>query len=63
MKIYTKEDVKDDEEKEQTPKIFKAYLGKGNNYKVVKNTLKYRNWWSVVSKFNKKDTNFIWTQW
>jgi O-phosphoseryl-tRNA(Cys) synthetase len=57
--------VENEENKEILPtqKVFKAYIGKGNNWTVVKNTLKYRNWWTVISKFNKNDTNFVWTQW
>jgi len=54
------------EEEMKTPqlqKIFKAYIGKGNNWIVVKNTLKYRNWWTISKKFIKQDTNFVWTQW
>lgn len=51
-----------EEEKPSASRVFKAYIGKGNNWQVVKNTLKYRNWWTLVGKC-KKDTNFVWTQW
>lgn len=44
-------------------KNYKAFIGKGNNWNVVKLVLKNRSWWSIVEKFKKDDTNFVWTQW
>ena len=51
------------DEKSTVPKMYKAYIGKGNNSIIVKNILKYRNWWSLLNKYDKEDTNFVWTQW
>jgi hypothetical protein len=39
---------------------YKFYLGKGNNYLLVKSLLKRRFWWSVEE--DPKKANFVWTQ-
>lgn len=39
---------------------YKFYLGKGNNYLLVKSLLKRRFWWTVEE--DPKKANFAWTQ-
>lgn len=39
------------------------YVGKGNNYILVRSVIKQRWWWSMNSKENFFNANFIWTQW
>lgn len=39
---------------------YKFYLGKGNNYLLVKSLLKRRFWWTVQE--DQKKANFVWTQ-
>ena len=42
---------------------YKYYIGKGNNYQVVKLALKTRFWWHVGDYEEWTDYNFMWTQW
>ena len=44
-------------------KLYKAYIGIGNNNEIVKNTLKKRSWWRIVNKASIDECSFIWTQW
>ena len=39
---------------------YKFYLGRGNNYLLVKSLLKRRFWWKVEDNY--KHANFVWTQ-
>ena len=39
---------------------YKFYLGKGNNYLLVKSLLKRRFWWTIEE--DPKKANFVWTQ-
>jgi hypothetical protein len=39
---------------------YKYYLGKGNNYLLVKSLLKRRFWWTAEE--DPKKANFVWTQ-
>ena len=39
---------------------YKFYLGKGNNYLLVKSLLKRRFWWNAEEDLKK--SNFAWTQ-
>jgi hypothetical protein len=39
---------------------YRFYLGKGNNYLLVKSLLKRRYWW--VAEEDPKKANFVWTQ-
>lgn len=39
---------------------YRFYLGKGNNYLLVKSLLKRRYWWIVEE--DPKKANFVWTQ-
>lgn len=46
---------------------YKAYIGPGNNYYLVKGVLKRRFWWTIVEKSdgvsaNLEEFNFVWTQ-
>ncbi|CAI2359568.1 unnamed protein product [Moneuplotes crassus] len=47
----------------QKKTIYKAYICRGNNGKVVKNMLKRRWWWSFTSKPDPRECDFIFTQW
>jgi len=40
--------------------IYRAYVGKGNNSILIKNTLKARFWWNISE--NDSDANFNWQQ-
>lgn len=42
---------------------FKAYICRGNNGSIVKTVLKKRWWWTLVTKCDPEDCDFIWTQW
>lgn len=44
-----------------TEQTYKAYICKGNNGILVKNILKSRPWWSLVSAEDLSSCNFIWT--
>lgn len=39
---------------------YKAYVGKGNNSILVKNSLKSRFWWNIIDSQN--EINLYWTQ-
>jgi len=39
---------------------YKFYMGKGNNYLLVKSLLKRRFWWGEEE--DPKKSNFVWTQ-
>ena len=39
---------------------YKFYLGKGNNYLLIKSLLKRRFWWTTED--DPKKANFVWTQ-
>lgn len=39
---------------------YKAYIGKGNNSILIKNSLKNRFWWNIVDE--SLDVNLYWTQ-
>lgn len=39
---------------------YKAFVGKGNNSILVKNSLKSRFWWNIVD--SESDVNLYWTQ-
>ena len=39
------------------------YVGKGNNYILVRSVIKQRWWWSVNEKEDFFNSNLVWTQW
>jgi len=39
------------------------YVGKGNNYILVRSVIKQRWWWSMNSSEDFFNVNFLWTQW
>jgi hypothetical protein len=45
---------------------YKAYIGPGNNYHLIKSILKRRIWWTIVDKPDSahewRALNFSWTQ-
>lgn len=41
---------------------YKAWVGKGNNSILIKNTLKSRFWWNIVDSADCPDVNLVWTQ-
>jgi hypothetical protein len=55
--------LKEEEDKKQTSKDYKAHIGDGNNSAIVKNVLKMRQWWSLQNKPSPNTCDFIWTQW
>lgn len=43
--------------------LYKAFVGKGNNSILIKNAIKNRFWWNIVSeKTNNQEVNFVWSQ-
>lgn len=41
----------------------KFYVGKGNNYPMVKNVIKQRYWWTLAQEEDFEEVNFMWTSW
>ncbi len=39
---------------------YRAFVGKGNNSILIKNTLKSRSWWNISD--NEADSNLYWSQ-
>lgn len=39
------------------------YVGRGNNYILVRSVIKQRWWWSMNESENFFNINFLWTQW
>lgn len=39
------------------------YIGRGNNYMLVRSVIKQRWWWSMNDSENFYKVNFLWTQW
>lgn len=39
------------------------YVGKGNNYILVRSVIKQRWWWSMNEREDFFNSNFVWTQW
>ena len=49
-----------------TPKTiispYKAYVGGGNNSRLIKGIVKRRYWWVLVEKSYSNEANLLWTQ-
>lgn len=45
----------------KTDVIYKYYLGKGNNSKLIRKLMSSRPWWTEAESID--EANFIWTQW
>jgi hypothetical protein len=43
------------------PRTLKAFLGKGNNSKLIRAVLRKRWWWTVTEEYDRA-VNFVWTQ-
>jgi len=39
------------------------FIGRGNNYMLVRSVIKQRWWWSMNDTENFFEVNFLWTQW
>lgn len=44
-------------------KLFKYFIGKGNNGHSIRNLMNQRWWWQSHTKENIIELNFLWTQW
>ena len=55
--------VPDDMVSQRQQGIKKFYIGKGNNYPLVRSIFKQRWWWQLGSGIDFDSSNFLWTQW
>lgn len=58
-----KKKMSEEQTKEYNSFKYKFFLGKGNNYPLVRTILKQRWWWTITDVDHFEDANFIWTQW
>ncbi len=42
--------------------MYKAYIGPGNNSKLIKKCLKNRGYWQFTEQMNDDNINFVWCQ-
>ena len=42
---------------------YRFYVGRGNNFLLVRSVIKQRWWWSLYDQEDFEEVNFMWTQW
>ena len=45
-----------------TINTYKVYVGKGNNFAVIKSAFKRRWWWQIIENKDYDSCNCVWTQ-
>lgn len=45
------------------PKLYKFFVGRGNNCEAIKSIMNKRPWWNHHTKRDLYELNFLWTQW
>lgn len=57
-------DIKPDDSKVISPfHMNRFYIGRGNNYMIVRSVIKQRWWWAMNDREDFYEVNFLWTQW